>query len=184
MIVINEKLREKTLSTSYLYRGKIINVRQDRVEDARGKISFREIVEHPGAVAVLALTGKGEILFVRQHRQPAGEIMIEIPAGKIEPDEEPLACAQRELIEETGFSATDWEELCCFYPSPGFCDEVIYLYKAEGLMRSSAPGGDPDENIVEQRLKLNEAAEMIRNGKIKDGKTIIAVQHALVAGID
>ncbi|MDZ4133232.1 MAG: NUDIX hydrolase, partial [Dethiobacteria bacterium] len=93
MTKISDQLKEELLSTSYLYRGRIINVRHDRVKIPGGKIAFREIVEHPGAVAILAFNEQGKVIMVRQHRQPAGDVLLEIPAGKLDPGEEPLECA-------------------------------------------------------------------------------------------
>jgi len=180
VFIIYEELKEKTISTSYLYRGKIINVRQDRVKDARGKDAFREVVEHPGAVAVLAVNESDEAVLVRQHRQPAGEVLLEIPAGKLEPGEEPLACARRELIEETGLKAAAWQEINCFYTSPGFCDEKIYLFLAENLSKGTASTADPEENIREEAVPLSRAGEMIADGRIRDGKTIVALQYAML----
>jgi len=180
VLIIKERLDEKTISTSYLYRGKIINVRQDMVKDFRDKIAFREVVEHPGAVAVLALNKNNEVILVRQHRQPAGEVLLEIPAGKIEPNEDPLSCARREFIEETGLEAASWEELCCFYPSPGFCDEKIYLFRAEDLTNAVSATSDPEENISIVNIPISLTVEMISDGRIKDGKTIIALQFALI----
>jgi len=177
---ISDYLHEETISTSYLYRGKIINVRQDRVKGFREKVAFREVVEHPGAVAILALDAQNEIFVVRQHRQPAGEILLEIPAGKIDPGENPLDCARRELLEETGLEAKEWNELSQFYTSPGFCDEKIFLYQAEELNKAFSPTTDPDENIAVEKIPLVEAGKMIADGQIKDGKTIIAIQFALL----
>lgn len=180
MFIIYEELKEKTISTSYLYRGKIINVRQDRVKDARGRDAFREVVEHPGAVAVLAVNENDEAVLVRQHRQPAGEVLLEIPAGKLEPGEEPLACARRELIEETGLEAATWQDINCFYTSPGFCDEKIYLFLAENLSKGTASTADPEENIKKEAVPLSRAGEMIADGRIRDGKTIVALQYAML----
>lgn len=180
VVIITRNLKEKTMSSSYLYRGKIINVRQDRVLDARGKAFFREIVEHPGAVAILALNENREVILVKQHRQPAGEVLLEIPAGKLEPNEEALFCARRELLEETGLQAEKWQELGYFYTSPGFCDELIYLYLAEGLSKGIATTSDPEENILEAVFPLAQAGSMIADGLIKDGKTIIALQYAML----
>ncbi len=180
VLKISDYLHEKTLSSSYLYRGKIINVRQDRVEMAGKQIAFREVVEHPGAVAVLAFDDRERVVLVRQHRQPAGEIMLEIPAGKLEPDEDPLDCARREMLEETGMEGSNWQELLTFYPSPGFCDEVIYLFQADNLREAVSPTSDPEERIDIIKLSLNEAWAMIANGQIKDGKTIIALQSAVI----
>ncbi len=180
MLTIYDYLKEKTVSTSYLYRGKIINVRQDRVKDAQGKEAFREVVEHPGAVAVLAVNQNNEAILVRQHRQPAEEVLLEIPAGKLEPNEEPLECARRELVEEAGLNAGSWQELACFYTSPGFCDEIIYLFLAERLVQGEAATIDPEENIREEAVALPEAVKMIADGRIKDGKTIIALQYVML----
>ncbi len=181
VLKISEHLHEKTLSSSYLYRGKIINVRQDRVETADRQIAFREVVEHPGAVAILALDDIGRVILVRQHRQPAGEILLEIPAGKLEPNEEPLDCASREMLEETGLEGSSWQELFSFYPSPGFCDETITLFLVENLSKATSPTSDPEEKIDVVSVPLNEAWAMIKQGRIKDGKTIIALQHAMIA---
>ncbi len=180
MLTIYEDLKEKTVSTSYLYRGKIVNVRQDRVKDSRGKEAFREVVEHPGAVAILAVNENDEAMLVRQHRQPVGEVMLEIPAGKLEPNEDPLECARRELMEETGLSAGRWQELTCFYTSPGFCNEMIYLFLAENLRQGDPATSDPEENIKKEVISLPRAGEMIVDGRIKDGKTIIALQYAML----
>jgi len=176
VFAISDSLKEQTLSSSYLYRGRIINVRQDRVRNSAGKEAFREVVEHPGAVAVLALDRDEKVVLVRQHRQPAGEVLLEIPAGKLEPEEEPLACARRELLEETGLETDKWQELFSFYPSPGFSDEIIYLFLAEEAKEASSAPADPEENLSMEKIALNEAREMIRQGAIKDGKTIIALE--------
>ncbi len=175
-----ENRPDETLSSSYLYRGVIVNVRQDMVQTAGGKKAFREIVEHPGAVAILAVDRQGHILMVKQYRQPAGKFMLEIPAGKIEPGEEPLDCAKRELPEETGMQGRSWSEVYCFYPSPGFCDELIYLYSARDLEPVKPATSDPDEEITCITMPLKEAAKRIADGEITDGKTIIAVQHAML----
>ncbi len=181
---MSEYLSEKTLSSSYLYRGRIINVRQDRVQVSGNQVAFREIVEHPGAVAILALDEEENLLLVKQHRQPAGEILLEIPAGKLDPGEDPMDCAKREFAEETGLGGSTWQELFVFYPTPGFCDEVIYLYKVEGLNKAQAPVTDPEEKISVVKVPLTEAGDMIKSGEIKDGKTIIAIQHALIGKTD
>lgn len=181
MATISEQQSEKTLSSSCLYRGRIINVRQDRVKTPGGEIAFREVVEHPGAVAILAITADNEVILVRQYRQPAGKVLLEIPAGKLEPGEEPLQCARRELLEETGLEAGRWKEIFTFYPSPGFCDEIIYLFAAESLKTGFSTAGDPEENIIVERVPLAEAWAQVEEGEIVDGKTIIALQAA-VAG--
>jgi len=139
-------------------------------------------VEHPGAVAIIAINDKEEIIFVRQHRQPAGTVLYEIPAGKLEAYEAPIDCARREFIEETALDADELQELFTFYPSPGFCDEKIYLFQAKGLKDAVSPGTDPDENLEVICIPLFKAEKMILNGEIIDGKTIIALQYALLQG--
>jgi len=131
-------------------------------------------------VAILALNEQGEVILVKQHRQPFTEQLLEIPAGKLEPGEEPLACAKRELLEETGFIAAGWSEWGCFYPSPGFCDEKIYLFLASALTLTESADADPDENIEVTIMALAEAGKMIDSGIIKDGKTIIALQKMML----
>jgi ADP-ribose pyrophosphatase len=177
---ISDHLKENVISSSYLYRGRIINVRQDRVTVPGGQTAFREIVEHPGAVAILAFDGEGKVILVRQHRQPAAEILLEIPAGKLEANEEPLQCARREMLEETGYEGSDWREIFIFYPSPGFCDEKIYLFRAEGLKEAESSTSDPDENLELTAIPLKNAWDMVIRGEIKDGKTIIALQYAMI----
>lgn len=129
---------------------------------------------------MLALEKKEQVVLVRQYRQPAGEVLLEIPAGKLEPGEEPLACARRELLEETGLTGTKWNQLCTFYPSPGFCDELIYLFMVEQLSNAEATSSDPEENIEIVILPLEEAWQQVVRGGIKDGKTIIALQFAMI----
>jgi ADP-ribose pyrophosphatase len=173
----DEQLFEKTLSTSYLYRGRIISVRQDTVMTYEGETTYREVVEHPGAVAILAIDDQSRVIMVRQHRQPAEAVMLEIPAGKLELHEDPLTCARREFQEEAAMDAASWEQILTFYPSPGFCDEKIYIFKAEELKPAISPGTDPDENLAVEKIPLEEALKMIDSGQIIDGKTIIALMQ-------
>ncbi len=173
----DEQLFEKTISTSYLYRGRIICVRQDTVMTHEGETAYREVVEHPGAVAILAIDGQNRVIMVRQHRQPAEAVMLEIPAGKLELHEDPLTCAKREFQEEAAMDADTWNEMLAFYPSPGFCDEKIYIFQAKGLKSAISPGTDPDENLSVELIPLEETLKMIENGQIIDGKTIIALQQ-------
>jgi len=180
VIQISDYLKEETLSSSYLYRGRVVNIRQDRVKISGGQTAFREVVEHPGAVAVIALNEKREVVLVRQHRQPAGDVLLEVPAGKLEPGEKPLDCARREMIEETGYDAEVFTELICFFPSPGFCDEKIYLFYAENLKRSEVDTTDPEERVSTVCVSMGKAEEMISSGEIVDGKTIIALQMILL----
>ena len=137
------ELFEKTLSKDYKYNGKIINMRVDKAELENGKTAIREVVEHSGGVCVAALDEENRLLMVKQFRYPYGEVLLEIPAGKREKGEDPLECGKRELEEETGLCAKEYISLGKIYPTPGFCNEVIYLYLATELSFSKA---QPDED--------------------------------------
>lgn len=165
---------EKTLKSERIYEGKIINLRVDTVELPRQKYSKREIVEHSGAVGILGVTKENKIIFVRQFRKPVEEILLEIPAGKIEANENPESCALRELKEETGYSTTNIKKILEFYTTPGFSNEVLHIYLAEDLQEGVATP-DEDEYIESVYLSLDEAVKKIIDGEIKDSKTIVAV---------
>lgn len=165
---------EITLNSEKIFEGKILKLRIDTVELPNKKYKKREIIEHNGAVAILAVTDKNEIILVKQFRKAAEDFLLELPAGKIENNEKSIDCAKRELKEETGFEAKNFEKICYFYTSPGFCTEKIYLYKATDLMET---GAEPDEDEFIELLfvNLDEAKEMIKSGKIIDSKTIIGI---------
>lgn len=167
-------LTEKTIEKNYIYNGRIINLRNDKIMLPNGKVAYREVVEHNGGVCIAALTEKNEILLVRQYRYPYAEALIEIPAGKLERGEDTFDCARRELKEETGATAESISFLGKMYPSPGYTAEVIYIYKAKGLTFGSQHL-DEDEFLNVLKVPLTEAAEMIKKGEIVDAKTTIAV---------
>lgn len=168
--------REKTLKSECVYKGKILNLRVDQVELENGKTSLREIVEHRGAVAIIAVDN-GSLIMVRQFRKAIEGDLLEIPAGKIE-NEDPLNCAIRELKEETGYTADKWQYICEFYTTPGFSNEKIFLYYATDLKKGQiAP--DDDEFIRIERLKLEDAVQMLKRGEFKDAKTIIGIHYAI-----
>lgn len=167
-------LNEKPLSSEYPYRGKIVSLRVDQALLPNGRQAVREVVEHPGGVCVAALTDQEELLFVRQFRYPYQEVILELPAGKRSPGEDPLACGVRELKEETGAEAERVEPLGRLYPSPGYTDEIIYLFLATGLsLGDSHP--DDDEFLEVERVPLGEAVRRVMAGEIDDAKTQIAV---------
>lgn len=168
-------LEEKELSREYIYKGKIINMRRDTALLPDGKEAFREVVEHPGGVAVAALTDNDEILMVRQFRYPYKEVILEIPAGKRTSREEtPIECGRRELREETGAVAKNFFSLGELYPTPGYVDEVIYIFGATSLTFGEQDT-DEDEFLELIRIPLEKAVEMVMNGDIKDAKTQTAV---------
>lgn len=167
-------LEEKTLSKEYIYHGRIINMRVDQAELPNGKKASREMVEHPGGVTVAALTDNNELLFVRQFRYPYGEIVLELPAGKLEKGEKPFETGKRELREETGAVAQKYCDLGKFYPTPGYTNEIIYLYGAKDLSFTSLDL-DEDEFLAVEKIPLEKAVEMIINNEIVDGKTQAAV---------
>lgn len=165
---------EKTISSEYLYKGKIINLRKDHVEIVSGKTSYREIVEHNGGVGLVALTEQGKMVLVRQYRKAIDQDILEIPAGKIEKDEEPMTAAIRELKEETGYTANNIKLIGKIYPSVGYTTERIYLY----LCTELTPGEtdfDESEAIEIEEFDLEELYEMSLAGKIEDGKTLAAI---------
>lgn len=167
-------LEEKTLSQSYVFRGKVINMRIDEALLPNGKTAGREVVEHNGGVCVAALTENNEIFLVKQFRYPYGEVIYEIPAGKRDGNEEPLVCGIRELKEETGMTAEKFIPLGELYPSPGYCGEIIWMYAAVGLITGDC---DPDEDefLEAEKIPLEKVIKMIMSGEIKDAKTQAAV---------
>ena len=165
--------REETIHSEPIFQGKIISLQVDTVSLADGRSATREIVRHPGAAAVMALLD-GKLLVVDQFRKPLEKFQIEIPAGKLDGNEDPLAAAARELEEETGYKAKDLRLLSAFYTSPGFADEKLYLYFASEL----EPGKqqlDEDEDIQVVAITLEQAEAYIAEGRISDAKTIMAV---------
>ena len=168
-------LEEKQISAEYIYKGRVINLRKDNALIPNGNTAVREVIEHPGGVCIAALTDDDELLLVRQYRYPYSEVIMEIPAGKRDSkDEDPLQCGIRELKEETGAEAEKFVFLGELYPSPGYCDEIIWLYAATGLTFGETDPDD-DEFLALEKLPLEQVVEMIINGEIKDAKTQAAV---------
>lgn len=168
---------EKTISTQNIFKGNVLEFKVDTVELPDGKLATRELVCHPGGVAVVPVDDNGYVYLVRQYRKPYEKAVLEIPAGKRDKGEEPLTGAIRELSEETGLVAQNYIDLGEFYPSPGYVDEVIYLYLAIGLKEGDAHPDD-DEYVEKEKIHIDTLCEMIMQNKIKDGKTIAAVLKA------
>ena len=165
---------EQELKRNYIYKGRIINLREDRVLLPNGKESLRGVVEHPGAVAVVAITTEKEIVLVRQYRKAVGEDLLEIPAGIPHPGEKGDDCARRELEEETGFHAKKIRKLCAGFASPGYSNELIQFYLAE-QMAKMAQKTDEDEFIEVELVDMELAYDMAKRGKINDNKTMIGI---------
>ncbi|WP_342432200.1 NUDIX hydrolase [Neobacillus sp. FSL H8-0543] len=171
-------LEEKTIKSEEVFSGKIISLHLKDVELPNGKHSKREIIKHPGAVAILAITDDNKIVMVEQFRKALERTIVEIPAGKLEKGEEPALCARRELEEETGYECASLEWLISFYTSPGFADEIVHLYVAKGLVKKKDPAVlDEDEFVNMEELTLAEAVQYMKDQKIYDAKTVYAVQY-------
>ena len=174
-------LTEHTLSSREVFCGRIIRVRVDEVRLPNGKTAAREVIEHPGGVCILALDEQNRAAVVRQYRYAFGRVMTELPAGKLEPGEEPFATARRELAEEVGASAAEWTDLGALIPSPGCYAETLHMYLARGLT-FRAPDPDEDEFLEAEFVPLTELAEQCLSGQIQDAKTVAAVLKARALG--
>jgi len=175
---MSSSFEEKTIKSEKIFSGRIISLQVDDVELPNGKHSKRELIKHPGAVAVIAITNDGKIVMVEQYRKALERDVVEIPAGKLEKGEEPSLCAKRELEEETGYVCKSLDWLISFYTSPGFADELVHLYVARGLeKKEDAAPTDEDEFVTLVELTLEEALEYIEERKIYDAKTAYAVQY-------
>ena len=168
-------LTEKTINKNYVYKGKILNLRNDDALLPNGEPCKREIIEHSGGACVL-YEREGKILFVRQYRYAYGEVVLEIPAGKLNAGEDPKEAAARELEEEAGIRAEQIELLYTVYPSPGYTSEIIRIYEAKAGVQVACHL-DADEFLDVEYIPVEQVREMLKKGEIKDGKTIIALQH-------
>ncbi|MCU6710109.1 NUDIX hydrolase [Paenibacillus sp. J5C_2022] len=165
--------QEKTIGSEQIFQGHIISLQVDTVALPDGKSAKRELVKHPGAAAVMALLD-GKLLVVEQFRKPLERNQIEIPAGKLDADEDPMEAAARELEEETGYRAKSLKLLSAFYTSPGFADEKLYLYVATELEAGEA-NPDEDEDLLVEAITLEQAESYMAEGRISDAKTILSV---------
>lgn len=174
--VYMEKFYEKTLSSEIVFRGKIFDIKHDEVELSNGAHSFRDIILHPGGVVIVAQKGE-KVLLVRQYRYAVSQAMYELPAGKLEYGEDPFEAAKRELHEETGYEAEDWESLGFIHTTAGICNEKLYLFKAKV---SDFVGQNPDENEIIDYFEFDktEVFDMIKRGEINDAKTLCGLMRA------
>ncbi|WAA10498.1 NUDIX hydrolase [Fervidibacillus albus] len=168
---------EKTLKRQTIFDGKIISLHVDEVELPNGKTSTREIVKHPGAVAVILITKEDKMVLVEQYRKPLERALFEIPAGKMEKGESPKTTAKRELEEETGYTCETLTPIASFYTSPGFSDELIHLFKAENIIKAKEAKTDEDEFLRLHEVTLDQALTLIDEQKIYDAKTVYAIQY-------
>ena len=173
-IGIEMKLTETRLDSELIYEGDFIHVRKDKVRLPDGEISSREYINHPGAVAVLAVLDNGNLVMERQFRYAPQREFIELPAGKIDHGEDILICAQRELLEETGYVASEWIHLTTAWPCIGYADERMEYFLARGLTHQGR-SLDDGEFLEVFELSLQEAIEWIRLGKINESKTIVGL---------
>ncbi|HEX3373317.1 MAG TPA: NUDIX hydrolase [Edaphobacter sp.] len=171
--------KRRVMSSKLSYKGKVFSVFTDKVREPGGHINIRDVIRHNGSVVMLAVDESKnpddpDILFERQYRHAAGQFLIELPAGRVEPNEPTLAAAKRELIEETGYRAKRWTLLTKYFASPGFLGEWMQIYLARDI-REGASAPEDDENIEVFRLPLSEALALIAANKIHDGKTLIGL---------
>lgn len=171
-----KKFEEKTIGSEMIYNGKIISVKVDDVTLPNGKAGKREIVNHPGAVAIIAITQEGKLVVVEQYRKALERSIIEIPAGKLEPGEEPAVTAARELEEETGYGCKELTYLQSFATSPGFADEIIHMFIARDLYEiEDRAAMDEDEFVELMEITVEEGEQLVAEQKIFDAKTAFAI---------
>lgn len=168
---------EKTIDCEYLYKGKVITLRKDKIEQHNGKQFMREIVEHNGGVGIVAIDNEENIILVSQYRKPFEEVLVEIPAGKLEKGEKPEECAARELEEETGYKPVNLELMTIIYPSPGFLTEKLYIYFCNSMVKGKV-NFDEGENLTSQYINYKDALEKVYSGEIKDAKTVVGILMA------
>jgi ADP-ribose pyrophosphatase len=168
------KLKEKFLKKQFHFSGKAVSFRIDQIRLPNGKKATREYLDHPGAVGIIPVLKNGDIVMVRQYRHPVREITWEIPAGKLDRKEPLLLCARRELQEETGYTSGKITKLLSFWPTAAFANEVIHIYVAKNL-KPGKPNTDEDEFLNTEIWSLKKGLQAVKNGKIKDSKTIIAL---------
>lgn len=174
----NSRLRERQLTSEEIFDGIILHVVRDTVALPNGNTSVREVIRHIGAVCVIPVNEKNEVIVERQYRYPLDRVILEIPAGKLDaPDENRLSAIQRELREETGYTASEWTELGDFHPAPAYSDEYISMYLARGL-RKGERELDADEFLDVYTVPLSELVDAVMKGEISDAKTQVCILKA------
>ena len=173
-ILHEDHLDEVQLTTEAVYQGKLLKVWKDKVKLPNGRESYRELIKHPGAVGILPVLPDGSVIFVKQFRYPVSSVLYEIPAGKLEPGENPRVCAERELSEETGYTAKQWTYLTSIVTTPGFTNELIHLYVARDLTEKKQHP-DADEFLHVVKISHNELKQMLLKQDIFDSKSLSAL---------
>lgn len=171
------QLLESRLQSEKVFDGRLLQVYIDEVKLPDGTTSTREWIKHPGACAIVPVFEDGTIMLLKQFRYPPHKTFVEVPAGKIDPGEDPKETARRELIEETGIRCTNLAEAGSFYPAIGYADEIIHIYTAWGLTRKKQ-NSDDDEFLLNYRIPFSKALSMVQSGEIMDGKTICTLLKA------
>jgi ADP-ribose diphosphatase len=167
----------RTVSSKIVFRGRVFEVSRDRVREPNGITAVREVIRHSGSVVILAVDdsqGGPRVLLERQYRYAARDFMFELPAGRIDPDEDALTAGKRELREETGYTARRWKQALFFYPSPGVLEETMTVFLARGLKPGVAQP-ESDERIEHELVPLSRVVAQVMSGRIRDGKTIASV---------
>ena len=172
---------EKTLTSKLLHKGRHFNFKTDEIQLPSGKTTTRDIVDHPGAVAIVPILDDGRLLLVKQYRYTTGKELLEIPAGTLEKGEAPDTCARRELKEETGYTAGSMKKILAMYMAPGYSNEVIHLYFATAL-KAGESHAEEDEDISLETYSLDELLDGIEKNTIEDAKTIAGVLIYLTRG--
>lgn len=170
----HDEENEETVNTKIIHRGRNFTFEVRTIRLPSGKITERDIVEHPGAVAIIPLLDKNTVILVEQHRAAAGKTLLEIPAGTLQPPETPEECARRELTEETGYEAKTFKKLAGGYSAPGYSSEKIHIYLATNLTYTQQ-NPEEDEIIKTRKINLKTLQQMIQNQEIEDLKTIAAI---------
>ncbi|MCD6420619.1 MAG: NUDIX hydrolase [Synergistetes bacterium] len=173
--------QEETVRSEVIFSGKILNLRVDEVTLPNGRVTSREIIEHRGAVAVVPVK-RDKIVLVRQYRKAVEEELLEIPAGTIEKGESPVECARRELVEEVGLYPLELKEVFRFYSSPGFCNEILYLYFCDKFEQRSVQT-DEDEFLDIEEIPLLDVSRLLDEGVFKDSKTLIGMLYLKSVGL-
>jgi len=161
-----------------LFRGKVFDLQVDQIQYNSGNLGVREVALHPGGAVVVPIKDDGKIIMIRQYRYPLKKMLLELPAGKLEPDEDPFVCAVRELEEETGYKSDNVTKLGVIYTTPGFCTEALHIYLAKDLMPGEHNREEGEYGMEIHEYTLNEIDELIRSGELRDAKSICGIQMA------